>query len=270
MPGSRSPIVPFALAALLAASPAACRADAAPTWLRLVTLPVHSFGVRLDHASSPAADDRASAAAPRAVSTVSNKELCETLVSSAHERRLPVSFFTNLIWQESRFDSRTVSRAGAQGIAQFMPAVSKEVGLDNPFDPRKAIPAAARLLRALADKFGNLGLAAAAYNAGPGRVRDWIAKRGKLPSETRSYVVTITGHQADTWRASRRPASTAFAVPSGVPCHAVAMFAAATRSEQGRALASRQAKTAATGIPRRGTATRVAALKPHDRTRRKS
>ena len=83
---------------------------------------------------------------------------------------LPVEFLTRLIWQGSRFDARAVSRAGAQGIAQFMPGTAAEVGLANPFEVTEAVTKSAALLREFKQKFGNPGLAAAAYNAGPKRV----------------------------------------------------------------------------------------------------
>src|SRR5207248_1485676 len=92
--------------------------------------------------------------------------VCDALVSSAQANGLPITFFSNLIWQESRFVAHAVSRAGALGIAQFMPATAAAVGLKNPLDPLQALPASARLLGNLNRKFGNLGLAAAAYNAG--------------------------------------------------------------------------------------------------------
>ena len=95
------------------------------------------------------------------------------------------------------------SSAGALGIAQFMPETASDRGLDNPFDPLQAIPASARLLRDMAQKFGNLGLAAAAYNAGPRRIEDWLAKRGPLPQETQAYVRTITSWPAETWTAAQ-------------------------------------------------------------------
>ena len=79
-----------------------------------------------------------------------------------------------------------------------MPETAADVGLDNPFDPLQAIPASARLLRNLFQQFGNLGLAAAAYNAGPKRIQDWLAKKGKLPQETQGYVKIITGRPAET------------------------------------------------------------------------
>jgi soluble lytic murein transglycosylase-like protein len=61
-----------------------------------------------------------------------------------------------------------VSRAGAQGVAQFMPATARWRCLADPFDSLEAIAQSAKLLRDLGREFGNLGLAAAAYNAGKG------------------------------------------------------------------------------------------------------
>lgn len=72
----------------------------------------------------------------------------------------------------------------------------------NPFEPVHAVYASGRLLRKLADQFGNLGLAAAAYNAGPQRVTDWLAKQGGLPAETQHYVRRITGIPAEEWARS--------------------------------------------------------------------
>ena len=104
-----------------------------------------------------------------------------------------------LIWQESRFRVSAVSPAGAQGIAQFMPATAAERKLKDPFNPRQALWAAAGLLSSLKRRFGNLGLAAAAYNAGPKRVTDWLGDKRRLPEETRDYVKAITGRPASSW-----------------------------------------------------------------------
>ena len=109
------------------------------------------------------------------------------------------SFLQRLIRQESNFDPNSVSRAGAQGIAQFMPGTARWRGLSDPFEPTEALYESARWLGELRDQFGNLGLAAAAYNAGPRRIRDWIAGRGQLPRETRAYVRIITGRAAESW-----------------------------------------------------------------------
>jgi hypothetical protein len=133
----------------------------------------------------------------------SRRELCSTAASVAQANELPVPFFTNLIWQESGFKPRAVSPVGAQGIAQFMPRTAAAYGLENPFDPIHALAVSGKFLRELLGQFGNLGLAAAAYNAGPKRVGDWLARRGKLPAETRHYVHTITGRPADQWANAR-------------------------------------------------------------------
>jgi Transglycosylase SLT domain len=135
----------------------------------------------------------------------SRREICDTLVESAQSNALPVPFFIRLLLQESGFRPDVVSRAGAQGIAQFMPETARSVGLDNPFDPLQAISASARLLRNLVTKFGNLGLAAAAYNAGPRRIHDWLVTKSKLPQETQHYVKTITGRPAESWKDKRAP-----------------------------------------------------------------
>ena len=126
-------------------------------------------------------------------------ELCTLIENAAGDHRIPVGFFTRLIWKESRFRSDAVSPKGAQGIAQFMPGTANERGLADPFDPVAAIPASAHLLADLNRRFGNLGLAAAAYNAGADRVRGWLADGGSLPFETQDYVLSITGVPADIW-----------------------------------------------------------------------
>ena len=126
-------------------------------------------------------------------------EICEVVEEVAGEHAIPVPLFARLIWQESRFRNEVVSRAGAQGIAQFMPGTAAERGLDDPFDPLQALPASAGFLRELTKRFGNFGLAAAAYNGGPERVKKWLAGRGRLPKETRDYVLRITGRKAEYW-----------------------------------------------------------------------
>jgi uncharacterized membrane protein YeaQ/YmgE (transglycosylase-associated protein family) len=129
----------------------------------------------------------------------SREEICDTLIEAARLNGLPAPFFIRLLYQESSFRPHAISSAGAQGIAQFMPETASDRGLDNPFDPVQAIPASARLLRDLSQKFGNLGLAAAAYNAGPKRIEDWLANKGQLPQETQAYVKTITSWPAEAW-----------------------------------------------------------------------
>ncbi|WP_134500042.1 lytic transglycosylase domain-containing protein [Microvirga pakistanensis] len=125
--------------------------------------------------------------------------LCRLIEGAAQRQDLPRGFLTRLIWQESSFRTSVVSPAGAQGVAQFMPGTARERGLADPFDPEQAIPAAAELIAELSKRFGNLGLAAAAYNGGPARVSSWLEGRGELPAETRNYVASITGRSAEEW-----------------------------------------------------------------------
>ena len=130
--------------------------------------------------------------------------LCLMVESAARAANLPLEFFARVIWQESRFQSDAVgpvTRSGqrAQGIAQFMPGTASERGLLDPFNPVQALPKSAEFLAELRDQFGNLGLAAAAYNAGPRRVQEWLSGSGGMPQETRSYVLAITGSAIEDW-----------------------------------------------------------------------
>ena len=168
----------------------------------------------------PATTEAPPAAAPaappppaRAGGVDVRESLCLMIESAARSHNLPLEFFARVIWQESRFEPgvvgpRTRSGDRAQGIAQFMPRTAAERGLLDPFDPVQALPKSAEFLRELADQFGNLGLAAAAYNAGPGRLREFLSGRRPLPAETRHYVLAITGISVDEWAGSgkREPA----------------------------------------------------------------
>ena len=136
--------------------------------------------------------------APTAELTGMIDSMCLMLESAAAANGLPLEFFARVIWEESRFQPNTVgpmTRSGhrAQGIAQFMPYTADERGLLDPFNPETALPKAAEFLAELRSEFGNLGLAAAAYNAGSGRVRDFLGGRGGMPAQTRYYVRAVTG-----------------------------------------------------------------------------
>ena len=123
--------------------------------------------------------------------TDTREAICLMIESAAKANDRPLEFFARVIWQESRFQSDAVgpvTRRGqrAQGIAQFMPGTASERRLLDPFDPVQALPKSAEFLSELRSQFGNLGLAAAAYNAGPRRVQEWLAGSGGMPSETRN------------------------------------------------------------------------------------
>jgi soluble lytic murein transglycosylase-like protein len=107
-----------------------------------------------------------------------------------------------VVRHESGFDASAVSTSGAQGLMQLMPALSEELGVDDPFDPRENIFAGARYLKALLlEHDGNETLALASYNAGPGAV----AQHQGVPPypETQQYVRTITD-----WLAKERASAT--------------------------------------------------------------
>jgi Transglycosylase SLT domain/SPOR domain len=145
-------------------------------------------------------------------------EICRTLAQAAADNDLPEEFFTRLIWQESRFDPAAVSPAGARGIAQFMPQTAALRGLADAFEPLQALREGASYLRELRVTFrGSLGLAAAAYNAGPAAVEAWLAGRRALPGETWAYVLIVTGLTADAWKSQPPPQFQSSTAPSSNP-----------------------------------------------------
>src|SRR5581483_2535893 len=140
----------------------------------------------------------------KSADVTTREAMCLMIEAAARAHDLPLEFFARVIWQESRFQPNAVgpmTRSGkrAQGIAQFMPGTAAERRLLDPFDPVQALPKSAEFLAKLRGKFGNLGLAAAAYNAGPQRVRDWLAGKRDLPGQTRAYVRAITDRSAEDW-----------------------------------------------------------------------
>jgi hypothetical protein len=108
---------------------------------------------------------------------------------AADETGLPVQLIDAVIRTESGYRAGAVSKAGAQGLMQLMPATAQEVGVSDPFDPRQNIMGGARYLRKMYDDFKSLELAIAAYNAGPNAVK----KHEGVPPfpETRQYVATV-------------------------------------------------------------------------------
>jgi len=212
----------FLFAALLLAQPALADSDTKnPVSSVASAQPVSSETSAQPVSSETSAQPVSTEAAAEAVSSapsversqpqkqpvrLSRDEICQMIEEAASGEALPFEFLARLIWQESKFNPQAVSPAGAQGIAQFMPKTATGRGLANPFEPLAALHESAEFLRELVNQFGNLGLAAAAYNAGPKRVQDWLAKRGVLPRETQNYVHIITGYRPDKWVASEPPA----------------------------------------------------------------
>lgn len=128
-----------------------------------------------------------------------SSDVCRAIERFATEADLPAEYFARLIWRESLFRADAVSPKGAEGIAQFMPGTARLRGLRDSFDVLQALGASSLYLGELRDRFGNLGLAAAAYNAGENRLGSFL-RNGSLPLETRDYVFAITGHPVESWR----------------------------------------------------------------------
>jgi Transglycosylase SLT domain len=132
-------------------------------------------------------------------------DACRLIDRVARANDIPGDYIARLISVESGFSPTAVSPKGAQGIAQFMPETARLRGLADPFEPGPALKAAIEYLSELRHRFGNLGLATAAYNAGEGRVKALIAGTSSLPLETRNYVFAITGRQIEAWQGVNHP-----------------------------------------------------------------
>jgi Transglycosylase SLT domain len=184
--------------------------------------------------SAPSHETKPDASSLQETPPPTREYICRTLEDAAAENELPVEFFARVIWQESRFNALAVSRKGAEGIAQFMPATADYRGLIDPFDPVEALHHSARYLRDLRSQFGNLGLAAAAYNAGPGRVAAFLARHRPLPGETRAYVASVTGWTADEWASPSPPQTSETTIPQGVPCTRLANIILSPKPEAQR------------------------------------
>jgi hypothetical protein len=195
--GLRAALVAAAAMLFVVAVPAIAE-DGAPARTNIAIPSVEELAMPLDDKAG------AQSGAETGRETDTREAMCLMIESAARAQGLPLEFFARVIWQESRFQSDAVgpvTRSGqrAQGIAQFMPGTASERRLLDPFDPVQALPKSAEFLNELRNQFGNLGLAAAAYNAGPRRVQEWLAGSGPMPQETRNYVVAITGSTVDAW-----------------------------------------------------------------------
>jgi soluble lytic murein transglycosylase-like protein len=127
-------------------------------------------------------------------SNISNKPIQSSyqriIYSKADKYRIEPSLVSAVIKVESNWDAKAISHKGAMGLMQLMPSTAKEMNIKNPFDPEENIEGGTRYLRYLLDKFdGDINLALAAYNAGPGKIEKF---RGIPPfKETKQYVKRI-------------------------------------------------------------------------------
>ena len=119
------------------------------------------------------------------------------VADAARRFGIPEAWIWAVMRVESRGNSRAVSRAGAMGLMQIMPAtwagLRARYGLGpDPFDVRDNIMAGAAYLREMHDRYGNASAMLAAYNAGPGRYDDYVSRGRPLPAETVGYLAQLT------------------------------------------------------------------------------
>ena len=121
----------------------------------------------------------------------------EGIIARASQRyQVSPQLIRAVIRAESGFNPQAISKAGARGLMQLMPATAAEMGVSDPFDAEQNVMGGTRYLRRLLDKYnGRLDSALAAYNWGPGHVDRQTAS---LPQETRNYISRIHGYLADT------------------------------------------------------------------------
>jgi soluble lytic murein transglycosylase-like protein len=124
------------------------------------------------------------------VAVPANQAYDDIIEEAAVKYDMDANLIRAVMQAESAFHPFAVSRAGAEGLMQLMPDLSDEMGVSDSFDPRENIMGGARYLKRLLDYHnGNIDLALASYNAGPGNVERY----GGVPPfrETRNYVKTI-------------------------------------------------------------------------------
>ncbi len=126
-------------------------------------------------------------------STIANEQYGDIVKQAAEKYGLPENLITAIIKQESNFNNSVVSRSGAEGLMQLMPGTAKFLGVQDSFDPVQNIMGGAKYLKQMLTQFdGNVELALAAYNAGPGNVK----KHGGIPpfKETQQYVQKVLNY----------------------------------------------------------------------------
>jgi soluble lytic murein transglycosylase-like protein len=124
-----------------------------------------------------------------AAARTSEGEIGRIVVAAAARRNVDPALIEAVIENESGFDDRALSKAGAQGLMQLMPGTAAGLGVRDPYDARQNVDGGARYLRSLLDRFGSVRLALAAYNAGPHAVERF----GGVPpyAQTREYVERV-------------------------------------------------------------------------------
>jgi soluble lytic murein transglycosylase-like protein len=149
----------------------------------------------LGGSAQPALDSASAAAAPASPAPVPPDQIDALVNQNSGTWQVDPSLVKAIIANESGFDANATSKAGAQGLMQLMPSTAQAVGVRNSYDPAQNVAGGTRYLRGLLDRFnGDVRLAVAAYNAGPGAVE----KYGDVPpyAETQNYVQNVLGSYA--------------------------------------------------------------------------
>ena len=137
---------------------------------------------------------RSGDAGPPAAARTPRAEIERLVKISAADYGVDPALIEAIVEKESAFDSHATSSAGARGLMQLMPQTAAALGVTDSYDAAQNVAAGTRYLRSLLDRFGNVELAVAAYNAGPDAVRRF----GGVPpyQETRSYVRNVLASYA--------------------------------------------------------------------------
>jgi transglycosylase-like protein with SLT domain/D-alanyl-D-alanine carboxypeptidase-like protein len=154
------------------------------------------YGYTLNPASAPAGDRRSEREGgdgerSAALQAFVPERFAPAIARAAQRWSVSAALLAAQLWRESKFNPFALSEAGARGIAQFMAGTARQYGLRDRSDPVASIDAQAHLMRDLLRQLGSVGLALAAYNAGPARVRACMCVPA-IP-ETLAYVADILG-----------------------------------------------------------------------------
>lgn len=172
------------------------------------------------------------------------------VAEAARRFGIPEAWIWAVMRVESGGNSRAVSRAGAMGLMQIMPAtwtgLRARYGLGpDPFDARDNIMAGAAYLREMHDRYGNASAMLAAYNAGPGRYDDYLSRGRPLPPETVGYLAQL----APITGASRAVEVVATATPDPFEWRRAALFARTASAASEAVVGQSEGEEAAPKLP---------------------